>query len=67
MKRKDKKLKRKIRAEKRRLNNRRRRERALENKRTRIGMDCPFHVEMNNAYGTCDCGGQNYESCLGDI
>lgn len=29
--------------------------------------DCPFDVEMNNMYGTCDCGGKNYNDCLGDI
>lgn len=31
------------------------------------GMDCPFDVEMNSSYGTCHCGGENYNSCLGDI
>ena len=31
------------------------------------GMDCPFDVDMNGAYGTCHCGGENYSSCLGDI
>ena len=31
------------------------------------GMDCPFDVEMNDLYGTCTCGGKNYNDCLGDI
>ena len=26
-------------------------------------LDCPFDVDMNNLYGTCDCGGVNRESC----
>lgn len=29
--------------------------------------DCPFDVEMNNMYGTCNCNGANYNDCLGDI
>jgi hypothetical protein len=29
--------------------------------------DCPFDVDMNGLYGTCTCGGINYESCCGDI
>lgn len=31
------------------------------------GMDCPYDVDMNGSYGTCNCGGVNYNSCLGDI
>lgn len=31
------------------------------------GMDCPYDVDMNGSYGTCNCGGANYDSCLGDI
>lgn len=30
-------------------------------------LDCPFDVEMNGRYGTCTCGGENRESCAGDI
>ena len=29
--------------------------------------DCPFDVEMSNMYGTCNCGGRNYNDCAGDI
>ena len=25
------------------------------------GMDCPYDVDMNGQYGTCTCGGENYE------
>lgn len=31
------------------------------------GMDCPFDVDINGKYGTCHCGGENYNDCLGDI
>lgn len=31
------------------------------------GRDCPLDVEMNNMHGTCHCGGENYNDCLGDI
>jgi hypothetical protein len=31
------------------------------------GMDCPFDAEINSIFGSCNCGGINYESCLGDI
>jgi hypothetical protein len=31
------------------------------------GNDCPYYVDMYGQYGTCDCGGKNYDSCLGDI
>lgn len=33
----------------------------------RFGLDCPFDVDMNGMYGTCHCGGVNYNDCLGDI
>mgnify|MGYP000268078345 CR=1 FL=1 len=33
----------------------------------RGGMDCPYDVDMNGQYGTCTCGGENYDDCLGDI
>jgi hypothetical protein len=26
-------------------------------------LDCPFDVDMNGEYGTCDCNGVNKESC----
>ena len=50
-------------------------ERAVKNKernknrwqRNGRGRDCPFDVEMNDKYGTCTCGGANYNDCLGDI
>jgi hypothetical protein len=29
-------------------------------------INCPFDVEMNGLYGTCTCGGDNRQSCLGD-
>lgn len=29
--------------------------------------DCPYDVDMNGIYGSCRCGGEKYESCLGDI
>ena len=35
--------------------------------RTSTGMDCPYDVDMNGSYGTCHCGGRNYNDCLGDI
>lgn len=28
--------------------------------------NCPYDVEMNGDYGTCTCGGENYDDCLGD-
>jgi hypothetical protein len=31
------------------------------------GLDCPYDVDMNGIYGSCNCEGRNYESCLGDI
>lgn len=31
------------------------------------GLDCPFDVDMNGMYGTCNCNHENYNSCLGDI
>lgn len=31
------------------------------------GMDCPYDVDINGSYGTCNCGGENYDSCLEDI
>lgn len=31
------------------------------------GMDCPFDVDMNQIFGSCHCGGENYSQCLGDI
>jgi hypothetical protein len=30
-------------------------------------VDCPFDVEMNGRYGTCDCDGYKRQSCIGDI
>ncbi len=30
-------------------------------------IDCPFDVEMNGIYGSCNCGGYNRQSCIGDI
>ena len=30
-------------------------------------MDCPFDVDINGLYGTCNCGGEKYLDCLGDI
>lgn len=29
--------------------------------------NCPFDVDMNGLYGTCNCGGENRESCAGDV
>lgn len=29
--------------------------------------DCPYDVDMNGMYGTCNCGGEKYNDCLGDI
>lgn len=34
---------------------------------SRNKMDCPYDVDMNGLYGTCHCGGLNYDSCCGDI
>lgn len=31
------------------------------------GMDCPYDVDIYGNYGTCNCGGKNYNNCLGDI
>ena len=36
-------------------------------RRRNSGLDCPFDVEMNGIYGSCSCGGIDYESCCGDI
>jgi len=29
--------------------------------------DCPFQVEINGIYDSCDCGGENYAECCVDI
>lgn len=64
MNREDKIIKRKNRAKNRRLKNIDRN----KNRWKKSGKnDCPFDVEMNNMYGTCNCGGENYSDCLGDI
>lgn len=31
------------------------------------GNDCPYDVDINGLYGTCNCGGVKYADCLGDI
>jgi hypothetical protein len=31
------------------------------------GMDCPSDVDMYSIFGSCNCGGRNYEYCLEDI
>ena len=31
------------------------------------GLDCPYDVDINGLYGTCDCGGAKYDDCIGDV
>ena len=51
-----------LRKQKKKEINERRKQRAQDSL-----LDCPFDVDMNGLYGTCDCGGVNRESCAGDI
>lgn len=30
-------------------------------------LDCPFDVEIYGTHGTCTCGHENFNGCLGDI
>ena len=31
------------------------------------GRDCPYDVDVNGTYGTCNCDGENYDECCQDI
>lgn len=64
MTREDKKKKKILRAQRRRCKNR---ERSADKPRRYGGLDCPYDVDMNNSYGTCDCNHENYNTCMGDI
>jgi len=35
--------------------------------RSGYGYDCPYAVDMYGVYGSCTCGGVNWDSCAGDI
>ncbi len=68
MTREEKVTKRKLRAKIRYNKNIQRNLPKLERKRSYgTGMDCPFDVDMNGSYGTCNCGGVKYNDCLGDV
>lgn len=68
MKKEDKIKRKKERAELRYLKNIRRNIPKLNRKKEfGTGMDCPYDVDIYGRYGTCNCGGKNYNDCLGDI
>tara|TARA_R110000737_G_C14568201_1_gene483591 strand:- start:1241 stop:1447 length:207 start_codon:yes stop_codon:yes gene_type:complete len=68
MTREDKIKKRKKRSEIRALKNgKRNKGRTSPYRRLISGEDCPYAVEINGEYGTCNCDGENEYECSRDI
>ena len=59
--------KRKERAYRRAVKNRERNAKRWERNGRSGYNDCPYDVEINSMYGTCNCGGVNAYDCAMDI
>ncbi len=63
----DKKIKKQERSKLRAKKNGKRNHNRKRYQPIRVGIDCPYQVELYDSRGGCTCGGSNYSTCAEDV